>query len=261
MTKKRQSLHRQLAEQQSENEKLKHQISQLQGLANIGVATSMIAHEINNLLTPVSVYAALALKETGDKALVEKVLQKVIANCERASKVMESILGVGNGQCQEKGKANLKGMVEEIFDCLCRDFAKDGITVEVDISDDLEVWGILVQIQQVLMNLILNARDAMLGRGGVLRIRAEEDGDDSVRIWISDTGCGIKKDELEKIFELFYSTKGNGGGSGRTRGTGLGLAFCKRVVEEHGGCIWARSEHGKGTTFEMRLPKPQRGSN
>lgn len=250
---RRVSLHKQLQEQQQENSALKSQISQLQSLANIGTSTCMIAHEINNLLTPSANYAALALENPDDKALAEKALQKAILSCELASKIMESMLAVTNGETEKKKEAPLIGLVEDIFQCLCRDFAKDGITVKLQIPEDLKIWAVPVQIQQVLMNLILNAREAMLD-GGVLTIEAQTTAD-AVEIEVRDTGCGISADDLENIFEPFFTTKGDKQAEAQRSGSGLGLAFCKQVVEEHGGCISVESELAQGTSFKIVLPR------
>jgi signal transduction histidine kinase len=252
---KRLSLHKLVANQQEANNALQSRITQLQALANIGTATHMIAHEINNLLTPLASYAALALSNPDDKLLIEKTLHKAVRNCKRASKIMESMLAVANGERQEKKNTLLISLVEEIFTCLCRDFAKDGITVEIRIPEDLTVWAVPVQIQQVLMNLILNARDAMLPRGGTLTIKAGEK-PDVVLIEVSDTGCGIESADLENIFESFFTTKKGDNSPSQNSGSGLGLAFCKKIIDGHGGCISVESKPATGSTFKITLPKP-----
>ena len=251
--KKRQSLHRKLASEREHSELLRMQIGQLQALANIGLSTSMIAHELNNLLTPCANYAALALQHPDDKALVRKALESTARNCERAGAVTESILAVVNGQAQQKCRRQLRQLVQQIFDCLARDFSKDGITVQVEIPEGLTVWAIPVEIQQVLMNLVLNAREAMLPAGGVLKIEAAQNSD-GIQIVVSDTGRGISPENIERVFEPFFTTK-TVKGHGRSRaGAGLGLAFCKKVVEEHGGSIAVESRLGEGTRFVVRLP-------
>ncbi|MBA7607229.1 Sensor kinase CckA [subsurface metagenome] len=231
----------------------------LQALANIGTATYMIAHEINNLLTPLASYAALALNNPDDKLLVEKALHKAVRNCNRASKIMESMLAMANGETQEKKNALLISLVEEIFTCLCRDFAKDGITVEIRIPEDLTVWAVPVQIQQVLMNLILNARDAMLPRGGVLTIKATERSD-AVEIEVSDTGDGIEPADLKNIFGSFFTTKTGKNSPSEYSGSGLGLAFCKKIIDGHDGLISVESKVSQGSKFKITLPKPQSGN-
>lgn len=252
--KKRESLHKQLAAQENEKSELQFQIDKIQGLANIGTVTCMIVHELNNLLTAASSYSALALQHPDDKALTEKALVRTVRNCERASKIAESMLAVANGERQEKANVRLSTLVDEIFACLCRDFAKDGITVKIEISADLAIWAVPAQIQQVLMNLILNAREAMLGSGGVLGVKASEDGD-SVHIEVRDTGSGIETEKLEKIFEPFYSTKVGAKKPSQNSGFGIGLAFCKKVIDSHGGCISVESEPDNGAKFTIVLPK------
>ena len=252
---KRVSLHKRLAEHQQQNKALKSQITQLQALANIGTITHMIAHEMNNLLTPVGNYATLAMESPEDKRLVEKALAKTAKSYVRAAKIMGSMLAMADGKTQEKKNARLIVLIEEIFTCLCRDFSKDGITVKIQIPEDLEVWAVPVQIQQVLMNLILNARDAMLPRGGILNIKATESSD-AVYVEVADTGCGIEPGDMKKIFESFFTTKTDRSSAFQHSGSGLGLAFCKKIIDAHGGCISVESKPAEGSTFTVTLPKP-----
>jgi signal transduction histidine kinase len=252
---KRVSLHKRLAEHQQQNKALKSQITQLQALANIGTITHMIAHEMNNLLTPVGNYATLAMESPDDKRLVEKALAKTAKSYVRAAKIMGSLLAMADGKTQEKKNARLIVLIEEIFTCLCRDFSKDGITVKIQIPEELKVWAVPVQIQQVLMNLILNARDAMLPRGGILNIKATESSD-AVQVEVADTGSGIEPGDMRKIFESFFTTKTDRSSASQHSGSGLGLAFCKKIIDAHGGCISVESQPDKGSTFTITLPKP-----
>ncbi|MFH1371596.1 MAG: HAMP domain-containing sensor histidine kinase [Planctomycetota bacterium] len=249
---KRQTMHRQLAQQCRQNEMLAREALQLESLANLGSAMAMIAHEINNLLTPLTNYAELSLQNPEDRVLTERVLRKTARNCRQAGKVMEGILALANAGNVEKVETPLLGLVNGVFDCLCRDFKKDGITVEIRVSENLQVWAVPVQLQQAMMNLILNAREAMVPRGGVLTIEAEERSGD-IRIHISDTGSGIEPSEMKRVFDKFFSTKQKSG-SGRS-GNGLGLALCKKVIDGHNGSISVDSQPGKGTTFTIILPK------
>ncbi|MBN2314230.1 MAG: HAMP domain-containing histidine kinase, partial [Sedimentisphaerales bacterium] len=199
-------------------------------------------------------YASFALSQPEDNALAQKALQKAVANCDRASKIMESMLALVSGKNQERATVRLCDLIEEVFTCLCRDFTKDGITVNIQVSDDLTVHVVPVQIQQVLMNLVLNARDAMLPRGGVLTVRAEEK-KGVAEINVADTGDGIDPEDLQNIFERFFSTKKKGSPAAEYSGAGLGLAFCKMIVDGHGGSISVKSEPGHGSTFTIVLPK------
>jgi len=257
-TEKRLSLYRDIEKQRQENAALKSEVEELGHLANMGVAGYMIAHEINNLLTPIGTYAGLALENPDDVELGKKALAKSVKNCERASKIMESILSLADGQRQQKQKCRLKGLIEDVFACLARDFGKDGITVDMEIADDLEVWAVPVQIQQVLMNLVLNAREAMLGGGGILRIHARQNAD-KLDIVVSDTGAGIEASDLKAIFEPFFTTKKKDNSPSGRPGAGLGLAYCRRVVEAHDGTISVESKPAEGSTFKIGLPIPQPG--
>lgn len=249
---KRLSLHQLLAQKEQENLALKSQNTQLQALATLGSATCMIAHEINNLLTPLTTYAALAVQNPEDRELAKKVLERTVRNCQRASKVMQSMLAMANGHEQQREDVCVRTLVEEVFTCLCRDFTKDGITVQTSIPEELRASCVPVQIEQVLMNLILNAREAMLPGGGILKVRARADGD-RIEIVVSDTGPGIAAEHLPCIFRPFFTTK-NGKDRPAGSGSGVGLAFCRRVVDAHGGEITAASEPGQGSTFTIRLP-------
>jgi signal transduction histidine kinase len=252
---RRQSLHQSLAQKEEENQALKSQNLQLQALANLGSATCMIAHEINNLLTPLANYAALAAQNPGDQKLAEKALDKTVRNCQRASKIMQSMLAMANGQKQQRETVSAKALVEEVFTCLCRDFGKDRIKVEIHVGDTLQVSCIPVQIQQVLMNLVLNARDAMLPGGGFLRVSATAD-DEHINLVVSDTGTGITPENLKNIFRPFFTTKtGKDHPAGSDSGSGVGLAFCRRIVDAHGGEITVQSQIGQGSTFTIRLPR------
>jgi len=250
---KRRTLHRQLAEQQSSNEQLKSQIEQMETLANLGMVSAMIAHEMNNILTPLGSYAQLAINHPEDKNLVRKTIQKTAANSQRAAKILESVLAMATGRGQAKTNNQLKALLDDVFVCLARDFAKDRIKVTIEIPEDLTISAQAVCLQQVLMNLILNAREAMLGKGGNLRISARQV-DDSVQIKVADTGCEIEPENLSRIFEPFYTTK-NGQSQSGCLGAGLGLAFCKKVIDGYNGIISVESKPGDGTTFTIILPK------
>lgn len=250
---KRRSLHQNLQHERQRNDRLRNEIGQMQALANIGLVSAMIAHEMNNILTPLGTYAELALQNPDDPALIRKTLKKTMRNSERATQILESMLAMARGRMQPKQQHRLVDLVEEIFACIARDFKKDGIRVCKDIDPDLTVWAEGVCLQQVFMNLILNAREAMLQGGGTLTIQAAET-TEQIRIDFQDTGSGIAPEHLEQVFNPFFTTKVQGQSASRN-GAGLGLAFCRRVLEEHNGIIQVVSEPGRGTTFTLGLPK------
>ncbi len=256
---RRQTLHRSLECVVNQNKQLRSEMVQMQALANLGLVSAMIAHEMNNILTPLGNYAQLAMNNPADKALTDKVLSKTVLNSGRAGRILKSMLAMANGRGCEKQFCNLKELTEVVFACIGRDFAKEGIRVIIEIDSGAEVWAEAVAMEQVLMNLILNAREAMSGRGsrgsrgGILTISAGQD-DSSAWLTVSDMGCGIAPGDMGRVFEPFFTT-GTDNLQSERHGAGLGLAFCKRVVEDHDGAIRVESEYGKGTTFTVRLPR------
>jgi signal transduction histidine kinase len=249
---KRRSLAKQVDLQQQENKELKAKLIKLQAVANLGKISAIVAHEINNILMPLGNYAQAALNEPQDKELTEKALHKTIQNSARASEILESIMAMVNGEAAETRQCRLIELVNNVFSYIGRNFEKDGIKVKLDIPADLTINIVPVQIEQVIMNLVLNAREAMMPRGGILSIKAMKQNDEII-LAIADTGCGISSENLEKIFKPFFSTKTPTSTAGRT-GSGLGLAFCAEIVEAHDGTISVQSEQGKGTEFIVTLP-------
>jgi len=252
---RRTTLHHQVRKQEEINEALTSQINKLQPLANLGLVSAMIAHEMNNILTPLGSYAELSMSNPDDIDLAKKTIQKTAINSARAAKILESMLVMAKGQTQDKNVYNLKALIEEVFTLIARDFSKDRIKVTVDAAEDLTVYAEAICIQQVLMNLILNARDAIIssGKGGGILSICGYRRDDFTVIEISDNGCGIEADNLKKIFEAFYTTKSNQQ-KPRDAGAGLGLAFCKKVVDDHNGNISVQSDPETTTTFKIALP-------
>jgi len=249
---KRRSLNKQLENQQMENDYLKARLTRLQTLANLGTVSAIVAHEINNILMPLGNYAQVALKAPDDKQLTQKALEKTIINSARASEILESILAVVNGETLKTRTCRLKNLVEEVFACIGRDFEKDGIKVNIDIHPDLDIHAVPVQLQQVLMNLILNAREAMANRNGILTITAKQL-ENEVVIEVADTGCGIEPENIENIFDSFFTTKTLNSPAAR-KGAGLGLAFCKEIIDSHNGSIAVQSNPQQGTRFVITLP-------
>jgi signal transduction histidine kinase len=246
-----------LATLEAQVQELRNLLRESNRLATIGTIASIIAHEFNNILTPTVSYSHYALQTIRngkpDMELIEKALAKSAAGGEKAGKICASMLGLARGQGQH-GKVEVMKILEESLAVLARDPSKDGIALRVQVSPELKVLGDSIQLEQVLLNLLINARQAMLGptgRGGSLTIRADANHESrEATIHVTDTGPGIKPEHLEKIWEPFFTTKTRPG----TKGTGLGLAICKEIVEGHNGSIDVQSQPGKGTTFTIRLP-------
>lgn len=248
---KRAAVHRDLRATQNHIQKLHRHIQKLEPLANIGLASAMIAHELNNILTPVLNYGQLAQSNPSDGELTAKALEKIVNNSLKATNIARSVMHMAQGSSREKVSANIKYLVENTLTCLARDFSKDRIRLTIDIPEDLDIVVDAITFQQVFMNMILNARQAMKVRGGELVISARRS-DGQVHIRFADTGCGIHEKDLPHIFDPFFSTKG--GDNDPNGGSGLGLTFSQRVVREHHGTIEVESASGKGTTFTIRIP-------
>jgi len=275
----RHSLHRQLRDNENRIAELEGQLIGTQKLATLGTMACLVAHEFNNILSPMINYAELALRHEDDQPLMRKALAKTIQHGNRAAAIIESMLGLVRDHNQQSQAVEVAALVEDCLQCLGRDLAKDRIKVSLAIPSDLQAYGVPSQLQQVLLNLIINARQAMLTCGGALVIGAHPvragEGDASggakgegvedrveqagsrtsgwVDIYIKDTGCGIEAEIAERIFEPFFSTKADASRPD-ARGTGLGLAVCKQIIEAHQGCITLESTPGEGTTFTLRLP-------
>jgi signal transduction histidine kinase len=246
----------QLASMAQQLEYLKEQLTESQRLATIGTIAAVIAHEFNNLLTPIVSYSQFALQsaqsETPDMDLVRKALSKSFQSSSKAGRICSSMLGLARGE-STFGQFSVQKLVDETLAVMARDPQKDGIALRVQVQPDLSISGDAVQLEQVLLNLLINARQAMLGKGGSITIKAQRLDNNDIRIQVIDTGPGIPEKLLPKIFQPFFTTKATAR-KGEAKGTGLGLAICKEIVEHHKGRIDVESEVGKGTTFSIVLP-------
>ena len=253
-----------IAEMQRMLDDLRDQLTESQRLATIGTIAAVIAHEFNNLLTPIVSYSQYALQsaesDKPDADLIKKALNKAFQGSSKAGKMCTSMLGLARGE-SSFGHVDMQQLVDETLLVLARDPQKDGIALRVQIQPGLAVYGDPVQIEQVLLNLLINARQAMLGKGGSITIRATRTDGGEMRLQVVDTGPGIPDKYKPRIFEPFFTTKGTSTRKGETRGTGLGLAICKEIVEHHKGRIEMQSEVGKGTTFTIHLPQATISSN
>lgn len=249
---------RELNNTQQQLESVREQLMESQRLATIGTIASVIAHEFNNLLTPMTNYTQMALRgiEAGqpDMELIIKALQKSFAGATKAGKICKSMLGLAKGE-SEFGRVEVQKLVDEVLSVMARDPQKDGIALRVFIAPGLSVQGDPVQLEQVLLNLLINARQALLGSGSgkSITIKAGEPEAGEVKIQVIDDGPGIPGKLITKIFEPFFTTKGTVK-KGEQKGTGLGLAICREIMEHHHGRIEVTSEVGRGTTFTVVLP-------
>ena len=222
-------------------------------LATLGSLVSMYAHEIGNALTPVLNYTRLALEDPDDQAAARRAHESALRSVERCQSISGALLGFAAGG--ETDSAPLLAGIERSLACLPRDLAKDGIRLELDIPELLHAEISSVALEQVVLNLVLNARAAM-GRGGLLRVTAGCSTWNTpagfVELRVSDSGDGIDPELLPHIFTPFVTA----GGGERGGGHGLGLAICRQLVEDAGGTITAQNNADGGATFAVRLPEP-----
>jgi len=211
--------------------------------------TAMIAHEFNNILTPAISYAELARKDPG---MTDKSIARTIDCGRRATDICSAILGIAGQGAPEAVRLDVSRLITETLLAMGRDPKRDGIDMVFRAPADLTMVTRKVELQQVLLNLLLNARTAVLKRGGPRRIEvvAERCGDDVV-IRVVDNGVGIDPGNLRKVFEPFFTTRSDT--DGRRAGHGLGLAICREIVASLGGEIAVESEPGRGTTFTVSL--------
>jgi signal transduction histidine kinase len=251
-----QALLSRLNETQQQLDSLRDQLTESQRLATIGTIAAVIAHEFNNLLTPIVSYSQFALRSAQgsapDMELICKALNKAFASADKAGKICTAMLALARGE-SSTGRVSVQTLVDETLMVLARDPQKDGIALRVQVPGELWVQGDSVQLEQVLLNLLINARQAMMGKGGSLTLKAAATEKNEVRIQVIDTGTGIPENLLPKIFQPFFTTKGTTR-KDEARGTGLGLAICKDIVEHHRGQITVESQVGQGTTFSILLP-------
>ena len=226
---------------------LEGQLAQAEKLSSVGLLAAGVAHEVNTPLTVISTQAQMLAKQlpTDDKNF--KVVEKIIRQTFRASEIVNSLLNFSRTKGTSFTNVEMNKVISETLLLLDHQLKTAQITVETHLEPGLPfIHGNSDRLQQVFLNLCLNAKDAM-PEGGQLRITSWAE-DSRVRIEIRDTGVGIAPDHLQRIYDPFFTTKGPG------RGTGLGLAVSYGIIQEHAGKITAESRPGLGTRFELEFP-------
>lgn len=231
---------------------LRQQLMEAQKMTALGELVSTTTHEFNNVLMTIINYAKIGMRRKDDESR-KKAFEKILAAGERAAKITNSVLGMARNRSQSFEPTELETLIEESLVLLEREFAKYRIRVERQFGKVPRVRANGNQIQQVLLNLFINARQAM-PKGGRVLLRLEHDAEgDMVNIIVRDSGAGVPPEKLPRIFEPFFSTKSGPDATGKG-GTGLGLASCREIIEAHRGRIRVASTLGKGTEFTIKLP-------
>jgi PAS domain S-box-containing protein len=244
----------------TEKKRLEAQFLRAQRMESIGTLAGGIAHDLNNVLAPLLISVQL-LKDKITDADGRKILVMLETNVNRGSELVKQVLAFGRGIQGERVMIQIKHIALEIKEIVQKTFPKS-VRMQMEIAPDLwKVTGDATQIEQVLLNLCVNARDAMPD-GGKLSLRMENKLLDQIYadanleskpgrhvvLTVSDTGMGMTREVQDRIFEPFFTTKGHG------KGTGLGLSTTLAIVKSHGGFIHCYSEPGTGSTFKVYLP-------
>ncbi len=237
--------------------KLESSLMQAQKMESLGLLTSHIIHDFNNLLSGIMGYASLLEKKIADNPKVKKYVTTIINSSERASTLINQLLNFSRKKMAEKEIININDLIKESLDFLAMNLKVINLDIQLYQSQIL-LQADKTKISQILINLIINARDALENiPQPILRIKTDLvdisnqsnllDGQYAL-IEISDNGSGIGRENLNKIFEPFFTTKGQG------RGTGLGLAIVREIIHDYNGQIEVDSEIGHGTFFKILLP-------
>ncbi|WP_129627536.1 response regulator [Candidatus Oscillochloris fontis] len=249
-----------IARNLTERRRLEQQLIQSEKLSAIGQLVAGVAHELNNPLTSVSGYAQLTLRNKDLAPETRQDIEQIHAQSERAAKIVQNLLIFAREHTPERSAVAINEVLRSSLALQAYQSRVDNIAVHLDLDPDLAMTiADPHQLQQVFLNLITNARHAMVERGGsgtlTLRTRVlppQELGQEPmIHIEVGDTGVGIPERNLRKIFNPFFTTKPIG------QGTGLGLSICFGIIKEHEGQIWAESQPGVGTRVYIALPVRQ----
>jgi len=233
-------------------EQLQQELMSAQRLSVLGELVGTTTHEFNNVLMTVINYARMGLRHP-DEETRTKAFSRILAAAERANTIVNSVLGVARNRCHQFETTHLQELLESVMVLMERELRKYRIQPELDLQIVPPVRAIGNQIQQVIMNLMINARQAMPDGGRLVVRLSKADDSQWVDLMIRDFGTGIAADQLPQIFELGFSTKAGPDETGRG-GSGIGLHACKQIIERHSGKIRVESQPGQGTAFTIRLP-------
>jgi len=241
-----------IAKLQQQIDALKERLAQAQTLTALGELVGTTTHEFNNVLMTIINYAKMGMRHK-DAPTRDKCFDKIFNAGNRAAKITNTVLGMARNRSTSQEPTDLKQLVENTLILLEREMNKYRITLDKSFPQVPEAYVNGNQIQQVLLNLLINARQAMPS-GGRLAIKLRHDArEDMIDLVVRDYGSGIPAEKLPRIFDSFYTTKSGPDASGKG-GTGLGLSMCRDIIEAHHGRIQVQSTVGKGTAFTLKLP-------
>ena len=227
--------------------RLEDQLQHAEKMASVGLLAAGVAHEVNTPLAGISSYTQLLRGQLDEQDPRQVVLEKIEKQSFRAAKIINGLLNFSRSSGTEFDRVDVNKVLADVLALVEHQLDGSRIRVRRELASHLPpIRGNENRIQQVFFNLILNARDAMPS-GGWLTLRTHAD-DETVVVEVSDTGHGIRREHIRRIYDPFFTTKGIG------KGTGLGLSVSYGIVQEHGGAIFVESDPGHGTTFQVALP-------
>src|SRR6266568_3290751 len=231
----------------TQREQVQEQKIQNEKLTSLGLLAAGVAHEVNTPLAVISNHIQMLARQLPGDDPRHTLIEKIVKQTFRASEIVNNLLNFSRTGAAEFAPVNLNQVVEETLSLAAHPFKTSRVNVIKHLQDDLPaVLGSANRLQQVFLNLFLNARDAMPS-GGILEVRTGSQ-NGSIEVEITDTGAGIPRENVHRIFDPFFTTKGSG------RGTGLGLSVSYGIIKEHAGRIDVRSTPGKGTSFHLEFP-------
>jgi PAS domain S-box-containing protein len=227
--------------------RLEEQMVQTEKLTSLGLLAAGVAHEVNTPLAVISNYIQMLAKQIPSDDPRQKTIERIVKQTFRASEIVNNLLNFSRTGAAEFMEVDINNVLEETLTLVQHPFKTAQVNVVKNYREQLPpVLGSITRLQQVFLNLFMNARDAM-PQGGMLEVRtATQNG--SVEVEVTDTGSGIPPEHLHRIFDPFFTTKATG------RGTGLGLSVSYGIIKEHAGKVDVRSTPGKGTSFRLEFP-------
>jgi two-component system, NtrC family, sensor kinase len=242
----------------TERVELEAQLSQADKLSSIGLLAAGVAHEVNTPLAVISSYAQMLAKQLQGDPQRGALLEKITRQTFRASEIVNNLLNFSRTSGTEFTEIDVNKVISDTLALLEHQFRTSRIHIQSELYRDLPlIYGNAGRLQQVFLNLFLNAKDAM-NNGGTLRI-ATANGE-AISVSVADTGSGIAQEHIHRIYDPFFTTK-VGGREGQNRGTGLGLSVTYGIIQEHAGKIKVESRPGEGTTFLLEFPLIRKAAN
>ena len=231
----------------TERVSLEDQLVQAEKLSSIGLLAAGVAHEVNTPLAVIASQGQMLLRQLGPEDAQARTLERIVKQAFRASDIVNSLLKFSRVSGSEFAELDINKVIQETLALFEPMLKASRVSLNLQLAQELpHVWGNSGKLQQVFMNLLVNARDAM-PKGGELTVATERE-NGSVRVEVCDTGVGIAPDHLGKIFDPFFTTKA------KSRGTGLGLAVSYGIIREHSGNVEVESRPGQGSTFRVEFP-------